>query len=142
MDDQREHNQVEPAETKGDDKAPQLPPERQQHQQLEQLLHYAKTHSREMVAYALLVLGLLLLFVYPYFGQALIGIVAAVYFGEELLSLFFEYESYEERLGFDRTIVLGGLLLAFFIAAPVIYLAAGFTIALKHLLISTGSEKK
>ncbi|MFA6916047.1 MAG: hypothetical protein WC222_06600 [Parachlamydiales bacterium] len=94
---------------------------------------YAKTHTREMSAYVLLVLGILFLFIFPVLGEALIGIVAAIFFGKELLDLFLNYNRYMAQWGLEKSIVVIGVLLAFFIKAPIIFIAAGFTLGLKHL---------
>lgn len=102
-------------------------------QSLENFTEYAKTHTREMSAYVLLLLGIFFLFFYPVLGQALVGIVAAIFFGKELLDLFFHYDRYMSQWGVEKSIVIIGVLIAFFIEAPIIFIAVGFTLGLKHL---------
>lgn len=109
-------------------------------QQLDNFLDYAKANTREMVAYVLLIVGIFLLFLTPLFGQALVGIVAAVYFGNYILQIVDEYESIVEHLGIGRCIILLGLLLTFFITTPALFIAAALTMALKHLIVGDVSK--
>lgn len=102
-------------------------------QNIDNFSDYARTHTREMSAYVLLILGIILLFFFPILGQALVGIVAAIFFGRELLDMFLNYDKYMTRWGIEKSIVIIGVLLAFFIEAPIIFIAAGFTLGLKHL---------
>jgi hypothetical protein len=111
---------------------------------VELFCEYAQTHSREMIAYALLSLGILLLFALPFLGQALVGIVAAVYFAPEIKDAFDNYDPYTHQLGIARSIVLIGTFLAFFILAPMIFVAGAITLIAKHFIQpdSTGTLPK
>lgn len=107
---------------------------------IENFVDYSRSHPREVAAYALLVLGIFFLFVFPILGQALIGIVIAIFFSPELFDILFNYSRYIASWGVAHSIVLAGAAIAFFIQAPVIFIAAGFTLGLKHLFEAGGSR--
>lgn len=115
------------------DNEPGLPPEKKPLFNFEQFIDYSRAHPREVAAYALLILGIFFLFFLPILGQALIGIVVAIFFSHELLDLLINYNKYINNWGVAHSVVLVGAAIAFFIQAPVIFIAAGFTLGLKHL---------
>src|ERR1700753_1440744 len=82
---------------------------------MEDFYTYAKSNIRDMIAYALMVIGIILLFFQPIYGGLLIGIVAGVYFSKEILNWIETYPQFLEDYGLVRSVVLGGLLLALFI---------------------------
>lgn len=109
----------------------------------EDLFTYFKNHTRETISYVLLILGLLLLFFEPVYGGLLVGVVAGIYFGQEIVSYIKNWKTmvntqtrYSEVA---RNLILAGLALAFFISAPAIFLGAAIAIGIKELFI--GQEK-
>lgn len=106
---------------------------------LESFADYSKGHTREIIAYVLLVLGLIFLFILPLLGQALIGIVTAVYYGSDILHYINHYQQLQGELGGARALVLICLVITFFIEAPVVFIAGALTMALKHLLVANES---
>lgn len=106
----------------------------------ESLYNYTKSNVRDLVTYVLLILGIILLFFQPFYGQLLIGMIAAVYFSTEITWLIRNAELYIERHGLVRSIVVGVTLLAFFISAPFIFIGAAIIVLLKFLILSEHKE--
>lgn len=97
-------------------------------------------NTRDVVAYVLLILGIILLFFHSFYGGILIGLVGGVYFSKEILYLLRNYENFIHEQGVVRSLVLGGLSLAFFISAPAIFIGVALAIALKILLTNEGDK--
>lgn len=108
------------------------------------LLDYFKTHSRETISYILLILGILLLFVEPIYGGLLVGIVAGIYFGDEVINYIKNWKnsinSQNRYSEVARHLIFAGLALAFFISAPAIFLGAAIAVGIKELFL--GKETK
>ena len=110
------------------------------------LLNYFKNHSRETIAYVLLILGILLLFSYPIHGGLIIGIVAGIYFGDEIVNYIKNWrtviDSQSNYNEMARQLILAGIALAFLISAPAIFLGAAISIGIKQLFIGQDAMKK
>lgn len=96
--------------------------------------NYAKTNTRDMIAYILLLTGLLLLFFDPSFGETLIGVIFGLYFSQELYDCFKNYELFIHQQGFVKSLVFGALLLALLISAPFIFIGAAAAVAVRRFL--------
>lgn len=107
------------------------------------LLSYFKNHSRETIAYVLLIVGILLLFVEPVYGGLLVGIVAGIYFGDELINYIKNWKtnisSQESYKQVARNLIFAGLAVAFFISAPAIFMGAAISIGIKQLFLGQDS---
>lgn len=103
---------------------------------LEGIYKYAQTNPRDMIAYVLMVFGIILLFFQHLYGGLIIGIVFGIYFSKEIGYLIRHYEDFIEEQGLVRSLILAGVLLAFFIAAPGIYIGAAIVVALRHVLVT------
>lgn len=101
---------------------------------VDSVLNYAKTNTRDTVAYILLLTGLLLLFFSPGYGGILIGIIFGLYFSHEIYDSFKNFDQFLEVHGFVKTLVFGALLLAFFISAPFIFLGTVLAVALRQIM--------
>ena len=101
---------------------------------VESMYNFAKTNTRDTIAYILLLTGLLLLFFSPGYGGILIGVIFGLYFSQELFDAFKNYDQFIHIHGFVKTLVFGALLLAFFISAPFIFLGAAAAVALRQLI--------
>ena len=110
------------------------------------LLNYFKTHSRETIAYVLLVLGLLLLFTEPVYGGLIVGIVAGIYFGDQIINYIKSWKtginSQDNYPEVARHLILAGLAVAFFISAPAIFLGAAISLGIKQMFISQEDNRK
>lgn len=87
--------------------------------------------ARDIVAYVLLALGIILLFFEPIYGGALVGIVIGIYFSKEIISLIRHFETIVDEYGATRSVLLAGLALAFFISAPAIFIGAILALAIQ-----------
>lgn len=108
-----------------------IPPEKRP----DDLFSYARNNPRDTVAYFLLIIGIILLLSGGYFfwGGVMIGLVLGFYFGQELMDLFKNSNEIAERIGFVKLLVLASVALAFFIAAPGIYIGAAIALGVKQL---------
>jgi hypothetical protein len=106
-------------------------------------LDYAKTNTRDTIAYIILIVGVIMLFFEPFLGQLLIGIIAGLYFAVELDDLLKNGNTFIEEQGIVRSIILGVTALAFLIAAPGIFIGAAIAILLRLLFggLPTSSSK-
>jgi hypothetical protein len=100
----------------------------------ENMCGYAKTNPRDVAGYALLILGIILLFVQPIYGGLLVGVALGIYFSKEIIQYTKDIERFVEEQGLVRSVVLGGTLLAFFISAPAIFVGCALVIAIKLLI--------
>lgn len=103
---------------------------------VEGLYHYAKHNTRDTIAYILLLAGLLLMFYEPWYGGILVGLIFGLYYSKELMDFFNNIEHFANEQGMVKSLILGGLLVAFLISAPFIYIGIAFALALRYLLIS------
>lgn len=115
------------------------------HPVTEDLLDYFKNHTRETISYVLLILGILLLFYDPVYGGLIVGIVAGIYFGDELVNYIKNWKtsinSQNRYVEVARHLIFAGLAIAFFISAPAIFLGAAVSIGIKQLFIGQDSFK-
>lgn len=114
--------------------------ERPPHYSKDSLIDYFKTHSRETVSYILLIAGILLIVPWPFYGGILVGIVAGIYFSNEIINYIKNWKgslsssgSYSQA---SRQIVLLGVAIAFLISAPAIFLGAAISIGIKQLFVN------
>lgn len=103
------------------------------------LLQYFKTHVRETIAYILLVLGIILLFFKPVFGGLLVGIVAGVYFGDNIVNyikaLKADFDKSTSPADMAKNLIILGVAIALLISAPGIFIGAAVAIAIKMLFV-------
>lgn len=107
---------------------------------LDNLYKYAQDNTRDTVAYVLLILGIILLFFKPIWGGALIGIVVGIYMYREIITLLQNINGFIEEQGMVRSLVLAGMVLGFFISAPMIFIGAAIGVGFKHLLGNAGNK--
>jgi len=103
-------------------------------EKIEDLYNYAKSNTSDTIAYVAMILGILILFFEPFYGGTIIGIVTGIYFSKEIMKPVSNLENFIEELGMVRSLILGGLLLAFFIKTPMIFIGAAAVVAVKQLI--------
>jgi hypothetical protein len=104
-------------------------------EKVDEIYQYATTNTRDTIAYILMATGLLLMLVnFSWAGSALVGVIFGFYFSNELGDIVRNYNAYIHHLGPIRSIILGGLLVAFLIAAPFVFVGAAVAVALRQLL--------
>ncbi len=107
------------------------------HDRVEDVVNYTKNNKRDTIAYALLVVGIVLLFLEPAYGGLLIGIVASIYFARDL-GLWITFLK-SNRQGTAKMIVLTGTLFAIFFQAPAIFIGFAIGALLQKLLMVDAS---
>lgn len=101
---------------------------------VESFFSYAKNNTRDVIAYVLLILGIIFLFFDHNYGGFLIGAVFGLYFGDETIAFL---RTYKENIGTQNTVkslVFGALLLGLLISAPGIFIGALVVISLRFIL--------
>lgn len=101
---------------------------------LDTFLAYARSNVQDTIAYAVLVLGILLSIFQGFLGDLLVGLVTGFYFSRELLHFVRSYELFFQKYGLARSIVFLGLMFVLFISAPGIFIGAAIVTAAKVLL--------
>lgn len=110
-------------------------------EKIEDIYNYARSNTGDTIAYVAMIVGILTLFFEPFFGGTIIGIVTGLYFSKEIIRPIKNIENFIEKLGMVRSLILGGLLLAFLIKIPMIFIAAAITIGIKQLIYSDKDSK-
>ncbi|MEI8365194.1 MAG: hypothetical protein WCF65_02140 [Parachlamydiaceae bacterium] len=104
------------------------------------VLDYFKSHMRETASYILLIVGILLLFFDPLYGGLIIGVVSGIYFGDDIVCYIKRWRKEAcascNNQQIAHHVICLGLALAFFIAAPAIYIGAAIAIAIQQLFAS------
>jgi len=109
-------------------------------EKIEDLFTYAQAHTKDTVAYVLLILGIVWFFFHSFYGGLLIGVVSGFYFTDELMQFLKSVNDLVEEQGIARSLICGGTLLAFFIAAPGIFIGAAIVVAMTQLINPKGSK--
>ena len=93
------------------------------------------SQSEQYIAFALLVIGLLLmLFFHPLIGGLLVGLVVGYFFAHEIIFYLRNLKKITEGHNQVQNIILAGVLLAILIAAPGIVLGAIVVAVFKYVL--------
>jgi len=104
-------------------------------EKFDDIYSYARSNTRDTIAYVLLILGIVMLFFDTVYGGLLIGAIAGLYFNVEILWAIKNVNYLIEREGMVRSLILGGTLLGFFISAPAIFIGAAVAVALKEVIL-------
>lgn len=113
---------------------PERPPQKKENKP-DNLLNYFKIHIRETITYILLVFGIILLFFDQLYGGIIVGLVAGIYFGDEIVNFIKSWGTTTESRKVARNLILAGITIALFISAPAIFLGAAISIAVKQLFV-------
>src|ERR1700758_3069298 len=84
------------------------------------LFKYAKSNTKDTIAYIILIIGIILFFFMPPYGGLLIGLIVGLYFSDEIMYVITHFNDFIDEQGLVRVLVLAALTIAFFIAAPFI----------------------
>lgn len=103
---------------------------------------YAQDNTRDTIAYIVLIIGILLLFFNEFWGGLLVGIVVGIYFYNELLAIAQDVNAFIETQGMVRSLIIGGIAIAFFISAPMIFIGAAFAVAIKYFVGAASGPKQ
>lgn len=108
----------------------------------EGLNDYVKAHTRETIAYILMILGIILLFFDPISGGVLVGLIAGSYFGEEIVDYLKAWKIGADYEAITRNFIIGGLAIAFLVSSPAIFVGLAVAVGIKQLFIGTTSGGK
>lgn len=103
-------------------------------EKVEHFCSYAKTNTRDIIAYIVLIIGLFLLFFQPIYGAALIGMVFGLYYAKEILTYLREFKTRFNQQEMVKTLIAVGTLLGIFIVMPMLVIGAALIVALKFIL--------
>ena len=117
-------------------------PEPKKQDRLEDIYQLASSNLKDTLAYVAMIIGILMLFFEPFYGGAIIGIIAGLYFTKEIITPLKSIESFIEKQGMVRSLILGGLLLGIFIEAPAIIIGMAVAVGLKQIILPENDEKK
>lgn len=115
-------------------------PESKKNEKIDEFYNSVTSSTRDVIGYVILIFGIILLFFYHIYGELLVGVVLGAYFSKEILHIINNYDLVVAREGYVRSLILGGVVLAFFIVAPAIFLGAALTIALKIFILDSKQE--
>jgi len=100
----------------------------------------ASQNTRDIIAYILLLGGLLLLPFRPFIGGVLVGIVFGLYFSKLLIKPLKQLEEAVDNLGVVKSIILAAFFLALLVVAPGIVVGALAGVGIKELLVADRKE--
>lgn len=112
------------------------------HQTVDQICKYAKTNTADTIAYVLMILGVVLVFPLPMYGGILVGIVAGLYFADDVVRWATSLNSIIEEQGMVRSVMLLGVVIAFFVSIPWIFIGGALAVGIKQILFSGTSSGK
>lgn len=95
---------------------------------------FATSNTRDSIAYVILIIGIILLFFHAFYGGLLIGIISGFYFSSELIAFIKSANQLIDEQGIVRSLIAGGVLLAFLISAPAIFIGMIIAIAIRQIL--------
>jgi len=109
--------------------------ELQEHESVKKVMSFAKSNTKDTVAYVLLFVGILLLFFQPFWGGLIIGAIGGLYFADPIIHWARNFQEYLEREGLVKVLILTCVALGFLIVAPAFFLGAAGAIGVKFILI-------
>lgn len=103
-------------------------------EKIEGIYNYAANNTRDTVAYILMIIGIVLLFSFSFYGGFIVGLIFGLYFCDEITKTLRSLNDLIEFNGMVRSLIFGGLLLALFILAWPIYIGAAVALGVRHIL--------
>jgi len=86
------------------------------------LFNFAKSNTKDTLAYILLIIGIILMFFEPRSGGLLIGLITGLYFSDEIIDIIKNFNGLIEEQGLVRVLVLAALFVTVFILLPFLFL--------------------
>ena len=102
---------------------------------IESLITYAKKNTWDTVAYILMLLGIVWIFLNSFYGGILVGLVAGIYYGNEIVEFVKSANKKINEIGIPQALILGLTIVAFFILAPGIFIGAAISAGIKHVVV-------
>jgi hypothetical protein len=126
---------------KENNEPPKEPPQEPKKDNLDGLYTYVQTNPRDVIAYILLILGIVLLFFQPIYGELIIGLVFGVYFSKEIVAIINNFEAFMEAQGLGRSIVATGTLFGIFILAPALFIGTAIVVLIRLFILTDNGTK-
>lgn len=102
---------------------------------VEEVVNYATSNTRDIIAYALLVAGLILMLTESArYGATLIGVIFGLYFSDQIIAFLKNFRALTGSLGTVHSLVIAATLLALFIAAPFIFIGTAVALAVREFI--------
>ncbi len=86
------------------------------------VFNFAKSNTKDTLAYILLIIGIILMFFEPQWGGLLIGLITGLYFSDEIIYIVKNFNGLIEEQGLVRILVLAALFVTVFILLPFLFL--------------------
>jgi hypothetical protein len=109
-------------------------------ERLQNFVKEASQNTRDIVAYILLLGGLLLLPFRTFVGSVIVGLVFGLYFSGVLVKPLKNVERMLNDLGIVKSIILAALVLALLVLAPGIVIGSIAGVGVRELLIADRKE--
>ena len=101
----------------------------------ENLVSFAKSNTQDTIAFVLMVIGIMWIFLGGgIYAGILVGLVAGYYFADEIIRHVRSANDTIQEIGMTRALIFGGLLIAFFVATPGIFIGAAVAAGLKQII--------
>lgn len=110
-------------------------------EKIDGIMSYASSNTRDILAYILMIVGIVLLFTHSFYGGLVIGLILGLYFTKEVAEIFSSLNEFIENQGMVRSLILGGFVLALFVSAPAIFIGIAIAIAVRQILHPEGLNK-
>lgn len=108
-------------------------------EKVEELFQFARSNTRDTIAYIVLFIGIIMLLFRPFWGGLAIGVIGGVYFANELFGFFQNLNQFIEKHGLIKCLILGGVALGLFIEAPYIFVGGAISIAVMQMIAPKSS---
>ena len=109
------------------------------------VLAYFKNNLRETISFVLLIVGILLMPFEPIYGGTLVGLIAGIYFGDDIILFIKNWKNAsccrcDSPEGARRVVGLG-VAITILITTPAIYLGIAISVGIKQLFASQMGSK-
>lgn len=109
---------------------------------VDEMYNYARENTMDTIAYVFLILGIILLFVNPLLGGFIVGVIAGIYFSQQIYDFIQSTRQIFEREERTRYIILAGVLISLLLAAPGFFVGAILAVAVKQIILKNHPEDK
>lgn len=102
---------------------------------VDEMVNYASSNTRDIIAYILLLAGLILMLTESArYGATLIGVIFGLYFSEQIVAFLKNFRNLTGSIGMVHSLILAATLLALFIAEPFIFIGALVALAVREFI--------
>lgn len=101
---------------------------------IDNLVSYAKNNTQDTIAYVLMLLGIVWIFLNSFYGGILVGLVVGFYYGTDIVAQVKNANQTINDMGIPRALILGLTLVALFILAPGIFIGAAISAGIRQVI--------